>query len=88
MNETLINLLQRNRAEKVGVGGGSGEKEERRYHQARLSVIKYLWRSSSQVHRGNATAWPNDESSDEEQDDGNLQNLQDPLDRTDGEMWR
>ena len=86
MNETLINLLQQNGPEKLEWGGGvSGEKEERRYHQVRLSVIKYLWRNSSQVHRGNATAWSNDESSDE---DVNLQNLQDPVDRTDGEMWR
>ena len=51
MNDTLTNLLLKNRAEKVG----GKEKEERRYHQVQLLVKKYLWRSSSQVHLGTAT---------------------------------
>ena len=55
MNETLINLLSQNSAEKIG-----GKKEEgRRYNLVQLSVKKYFRRSSSQVHRGNATIWPN-----------------------------
>ena len=37
-----------------------GEEEERRYHQVRLSMKKYLRRSSSQAHHGNAKVWPND----------------------------
>ena len=51
MNEAFINLLHQNRAEK--------EEEERIYHQVWLPAKKYLRRSSSQVHRGNATIWPN-----------------------------
>ena len=72
-------MLLQNRSEKVSGGG----EEERRYHQIRLSMKKYLRRDSSQVHR---IEW-------REQRWGRrwiyyLQNLQDPLDRTDGEMWR
>ena len=35
------------------------EEEERRRHQVWLSMKKYLRRSCSQVHRGNAKIWPN-----------------------------
>ena len=38
----------------------SGKKEEeKRYHQVRLSMKKYIRRISSQVHRKNAKIWPN-----------------------------
>ena len=55
MNETLINLLPQNSAGKM-----DGKKEEgRRYNQVQLSIEKYFFRSNSQVHRSNATIWPN-----------------------------
>lgn len=49
MNEILINLLQQNRSIKLG-----GKKEEEK-----VSMKKYLRRSSSQAHRGNAKIWLN-----------------------------
>ena len=55
MNETFINLLQQNRAERVGVEGGRGKK----IPSGSLLMKKFLRRSSSQVHRGNATICPN-----------------------------
>ena len=53
VKETLINLLQKNRTEKVG----GREEEEKRYHRVRLSIKKYFRRSRN--HRSNATIWSN-----------------------------
>ena len=55
MNERLINLLKQNRVQKLR----GKEEEERRYHQVPLSMKNYLRRSSSQIHCGNVTIWPN-----------------------------
>ena len=55
ITETFINLLVENRAKKVG----GKEEEERICHQVQLSIKKNLRRSSSQVHGGIATIWPN-----------------------------
>ena len=71
MNEILIKLLQQNRDEKVGRGGGRwGEVEEdreSRCHQLWLSIKK----QSGKLRQCNIlTESSNDESSDEEEDDG------------------
>ena len=55
MSETFINSLQ----EKGPKNLEGKEEEERRHHQVRLSMKKYLKRSSSQVHHGYATIWTN-----------------------------
>ena len=47
MNETLIYLLQQNRSKKL-----DGKKEVEK-----VSMKKYLRRSSSQAHRGYAKIW-------------------------------
>ena len=70
MNETIINLLQLNSAEKVGKGG---KKEERRYHRFRFS-LKKIPQEKQQLGLSrqcdNLAVSSNNESSDEEEYNG------------------
>ena len=55
MNETIINLLQLNSAEKVGKGG---KKEERRYHRFRFSLKKIPQEKQQLGLSGQCDNWP------------------------------
>ena len=56
INKALINLLQQTRTKKVA---GERGRETKRYYQVWLSMKKYLRRSSSHAHFGNAAIWLN-----------------------------
>ena len=70
MNETIINLLHQNSAEKVGKWG---EKGKRRYHLFRFSLKKIPQEKQQLGLSGqcdNLALSSNNESSDEEEDNG------------------
>ena len=62
------------------------EEEERKHLQVNEEIPQEEQQPGTSRKCNNLTESSNDESSDKE--DCNLQNLQDPLDRTDREMWK
>ena len=52
MSKSIINLLQQNRANKVG-----GEEEKLIHHQVQMLIRKFFRNRSSQVNLGNETVW-------------------------------